>query len=245
MLQTQQMTTAFFCSSTYEDLDASLSHIPETCWGAIIDSGASRHFCSDQKRFTNLESINKSVTTADGHTFQALGVGDIHIDLPNGQTKTTVTLKNTLYAPNIHFTLISLSCIVKGPTLMDHGAKLSHKNHNKQSSQQYLSQVASTKLHPITIVENMQMLPKQRWLLTISIVVWDTYHQKLLSTWWKMDSWMGLILTQNIHIQHAYPAPKQNSPKPMYPKHAQVTAKPMKLVIASILTSGVQPKSKL
>jgi len=46
---------------------------------------------------------------ADGHTLKAVGVGDIQIDLPNGNGKTKVLLKDAIYALDMAFTLLSIS----------------------------------------------------------------------------------------------------------------------------------------
>ncbi len=102
-------------TSTFEDDDpkALLMDTPKESIEAIIDSGASTHFCADLTKFVNFQPIERSVTAADGRTFKALGIGDVKIDLPNGSGSTRMILKQTLYAPNIRFTLISLSRVIK------------------------------------------------------------------------------------------------------------------------------------
>ena len=103
-------------TSTFEEDDptAMMANILEESQGAIIDSGASSHVCGDLSKFVNYKAIEKSITAADGRTFKALGVGDVKIYLPNGSHPTQMVLKQTLYAPNIRFTLISLSRVVQG-----------------------------------------------------------------------------------------------------------------------------------
>jgi hypothetical protein len=112
MVPTDDLYT-FFCTSTFDDLAASLPLVPTNRRGAIIDSGASRHFCSDRSKFDDFEPLNRAVTAADGCTFQALGMGNVKIELPNGQNRTTILLQDTLYAPDVQFTLISMSRIIK------------------------------------------------------------------------------------------------------------------------------------
>ncbi|KIJ06095.1 hypothetical protein PAXINDRAFT_22965, partial [Paxillus involutus ATCC 200175] len=51
----------------------------------------------------------KPITTADKRTFDAIGRGDLHIELPNGANKTRILLKNVLYAPSMGVTLVSIS----------------------------------------------------------------------------------------------------------------------------------------
>ena len=49
----------------------------------------------------------------DGQEFEATGLGDMHIELPNGQSKSQILLKNVLYAPAMGLTLVSISKIAK------------------------------------------------------------------------------------------------------------------------------------
>ncbi|KAF8517014.1 hypothetical protein BU17DRAFT_26603, partial [Hysterangium stoloniferum] len=58
--------------------------------------------------FINFVTIPpKPITAANKHTFD--GRGDLHIDIPNGKSKTCVLLKNVLYAPSMGVTLVSIS----------------------------------------------------------------------------------------------------------------------------------------
>ena len=85
-------------------------HIPKLKHRAIADSGTSCHFSPDKSKFTNYHPLkNHHVTTADGHTFRALGMGDVKTDLPNGASYSTVILKDSVYTPDLTFTLISIS----------------------------------------------------------------------------------------------------------------------------------------
>jgi len=74
---------------------------------AIIDSGATSHFCPDRSKFVTFSEIEpQDVCTAGGTCISAIGRGDVKIDLPFSKMKTTVTLKNTLYTLEMAFTLI-------------------------------------------------------------------------------------------------------------------------------------------
>ncbi|TDL15333.1 hypothetical protein BD410DRAFT_732853, partial [Rickenella mellea] len=65
---------------------------------------------SDHANFANLTTIApRSIKAADGRTFEAKAMGDLRVELPNGDETTKVTLKDTLYAPGIPFTLVSVS----------------------------------------------------------------------------------------------------------------------------------------
>jgi len=76
----------------------------------LFDSGASRHMSSYRDLFQDFVSITpKPITTADKHTFEAIGKGNIMIVLPNGQSSTRILLKDVLYAPKMGLTLVSIS----------------------------------------------------------------------------------------------------------------------------------------
>jgi hypothetical protein len=78
----------------------------------LYNSGASRHmthFCHQLINYTKIES--RPITAADKHVFHAIGKGDMHIQIPNGKTCTTVLLKDVLYAPDMGLTIISISCV--------------------------------------------------------------------------------------------------------------------------------------
>ncbi|KAJ7669795.1 hypothetical protein B0H17DRAFT_848863, partial [Mycena rosella] len=49
------------------------------------------------------------IYAADGRSFEAVGRGDVETQLPNGRFSTTATLRETLHAPTMAFTLISAS----------------------------------------------------------------------------------------------------------------------------------------
>jgi hypothetical protein len=86
--------------------------VPADRRGAIVDSGASAHFCPDRSKFKNFIDISpQEVYTANGSVLSATRHGDVTIDLPLGTKRTTVTLKDALYAPTMAFTLISTNQI--------------------------------------------------------------------------------------------------------------------------------------
>jgi hypothetical protein len=99
---------AFTCTSSYvavvEDLD-----MPKSKLGTCIDSGASWNYCPDCSKFSNYKPVQRKITTADGTTLAAVGMGDLHVELPNGSQKTKVILKDSIHAPDMAFTLLSIS----------------------------------------------------------------------------------------------------------------------------------------
>jgi hypothetical protein len=63
--------------------------------------------------FSNfIEIPPQKIHTADGSMLSVIGQGDIQIDLLLGQGRTSITLKNALYAPKMVFILISTNCIM-------------------------------------------------------------------------------------------------------------------------------------
>ena len=104
---------AFTCTSDFAEIASRLSSVPRGRLGAIIDSGATRHFCPDRSKFTNFCEGAELITTADGKVVHAIGSGDVQITLPNGDHQSTAILKDALCAPTFSFTLISVSCLMK------------------------------------------------------------------------------------------------------------------------------------
>jgi hypothetical protein len=98
---------AFMCTSDYVDV-ANAIQVPKSRLGGCIDSGASRDYSPDREKFSNYRSIERDITTADGRIVKAIGMGDLHIDLPNGSKRTAFTFKGAVHSPDMAFTLISV-----------------------------------------------------------------------------------------------------------------------------------------
>ena len=101
---------AFVATSSFHCVATKLG-IPTKRRSAIVDSGASPHYCPDKSKFRNFKPISDSIKLADGHTLPVLGIRDIEITLPHGDKQNLVLLKNCVYVPDIAFTLISIICI--------------------------------------------------------------------------------------------------------------------------------------
>jgi hypothetical protein len=79
----------------------------ETEW---YDSGELHHMSPYRSRFEGYKRIKgKSITAAGKQLFQAIGVGNLHIKIPNGKNTTTILLKDVLHAPELELTLVSIS----------------------------------------------------------------------------------------------------------------------------------------
>ena len=78
----------------------------------LYDSGASRHMSPYRHLFENYVTIQpKSITAADKRYFQATGKGDLRIQLPNGNSTTSILLKDVLHCPDMGLTLVAISKI--------------------------------------------------------------------------------------------------------------------------------------
>lgn len=96
----------FSCTSDYGEVANALK-IPKSKMGGCIDSGVSRDYSPDCEKFSKYRS-DCDITTADGQIIKAIGMGDLHIDLPNGSKRTAFVFKDAVHSPNLAFTLISV-----------------------------------------------------------------------------------------------------------------------------------------
>ena len=87
----------------------------ETCnQSELYDSGASRHMSPFRKSFTTYRKIDaRPITAANNQVFHAIGMGDLSIDVPNGESSTKVLLRDVLHAPDLGLTVVSIGRIVK------------------------------------------------------------------------------------------------------------------------------------
>jgi hypothetical protein len=78
----------------------------------LYDSGASRHMSPFHHWFKNYWTIPPhAITAANKRTFYAIGTGDLQVDVPNGDAITQVLLCDTLHAPEMALTIISIGRI--------------------------------------------------------------------------------------------------------------------------------------
>ncbi|RDB27836.1 Retrovirus-related Pol polyprotein from transposon TNT 1-94 [Hypsizygus marmoreus] len=90
------------------------AHAASPSAAVIIDCGASSHFSPSHEKFLNYQEISpEPIRAADGRTFSAIGKGDLRVQLPmkNGEKSTPILLKKVYYAPQMAFTLVSVSCL--------------------------------------------------------------------------------------------------------------------------------------
>lgn len=103
---------AFTCISDYAEVANSLN-VPKSKLGTCVDSGASADYSPDHSMFSNYQELDRDITTADGRVVKAIGMGDLHLELPNGSKRTKVVLKNAVHSPDMAFTLLSISKLDK------------------------------------------------------------------------------------------------------------------------------------
>ena len=99
---------AFTCTSDYMDL-AAVTPIPKSSFGTCVDSGASNSYSPDRTKFSNYREIDQDITTVDGCVMKVIGMGDLHLELPNRSKTMKVTFKNVVHLPTMAFTLLSIS----------------------------------------------------------------------------------------------------------------------------------------
>ncbi|KAF8178775.1 hypothetical protein K438DRAFT_2178231, partial [Mycena galopus ATCC 62051] len=59
----------------------------------IYDSGATQHMTPSRHRLTNYRAIEpRGIVAADNKEFQALGMGEMYVQVPNGRNKSTRVL---------------------------------------------------------------------------------------------------------------------------------------------------------
>ena len=67
----------------------------------------------------------------DNRVFYAIGTGDLQIDVPNGSATTPILLRDTLHAPEMTLTIISISRITRAGnsvTFKDKSCEIKNKS---------------------------------------------------------------------------------------------------------------------
>src|SRR5882762_1026817 len=75
----------------------------------LVDSGSTCHMSPYRADFLNYRELpTRTFQAANKQRFSAVGSGDLTISLPNGNTRTQITLRDVLYAPDVGYTLVSV-----------------------------------------------------------------------------------------------------------------------------------------
>jgi len=99
---------AFTCTSDYAYV-TEIARVQKPELQTCLDSGASRDYSPDRPKFSNYRLVDRDIKTTDGRVVKAIGMGDLHLDLPNGSKWTKVTFRDAIHAPEMAFTLLSIS----------------------------------------------------------------------------------------------------------------------------------------
>src|SRR6266404_3264155 len=80
----------------------------------LYDSGVSRHISPFREQFLMYRPIpNHPIIAANNRTFNAIGKGDIAVDVPHGPTSRRIVLKDALFTLRVRLTIISISCLME------------------------------------------------------------------------------------------------------------------------------------
>ena len=75
----------------------------------LYDSGSTRHISPYKERFETLSDIPpKPFTAANKQTFNAVAVGEMVIEVPNGVDESRLRLTEVLFSPEVGYTLVSI-----------------------------------------------------------------------------------------------------------------------------------------
>jgi hypothetical protein len=113
---------ALRCMSEFGDIAATAPDDPDKQRDAVTDSGANRHFCPHKPLLSKFREVKRTFKTMDGKVCYALRIGKLEIELLNRSESTTVTLKDVLYTPSLHFMLILIG------RLDDAGCKMTFRD---------------------------------------------------------------------------------------------------------------------
>jgi hypothetical protein len=95
-----------------EEIAARAEAHPELKKIELYDSGTTKHLSPYLKSFLNFQEIDpKPISAANKSEFNAIGKGDILIEVPNGTDATKFRLTDVLYCPDIGYTLVSIGRI--------------------------------------------------------------------------------------------------------------------------------------
>ena len=107
----------FACTSDYAAVVETLQLLKSKL-RTSLNSGATQVYSPDHSKFSNYRTINRDITTADGRTVKAIGIGDLEIELPNGSKHTKTVFERAVHAPGLASTLISISRLDKAGYLV-------------------------------------------------------------------------------------------------------------------------------
>jgi hypothetical protein len=88
--------------------------------GELFDLGISCHMSPYYKQFVTYEEITaRPITAANNEVFHAIGMGDLAIQVPNGETSNTMFLRDVLHVPDMCLTVVLISHIIKAEYIVE------------------------------------------------------------------------------------------------------------------------------
>ena len=79
------------------------------CTVKLFNSCATLNMTPHRALLTNFTAIPPNpISAANKHLFNAIGLGDLKLEVPNGKSVTNIILKEVLYTPDITMTLIAM-----------------------------------------------------------------------------------------------------------------------------------------
>jgi len=95
-----------FDSAAYVGIDDSHVTIPHT---ELYDSGTTCHLSPYHEMFNNFTEIPlRTFNAANNKKFDAIGQGDMVVEVPNGIDASKLQLTKVLYSPEVGYTLVSI-----------------------------------------------------------------------------------------------------------------------------------------
>lgn len=103
----------------------------------IVDTGATKHFCSDKDLFVDFSNASDGEFMGNSSSFEVLGKGNVFLKLNSGKT---LSLKNVLYVPSLLRNLISGALLNKaGVKLVFEGDRLVMSKNGEFVGKGYMS----------------------------------------------------------------------------------------------------------
>jgi hypothetical protein len=88
------------------EVNSAAENLPQT---EVYDSGCTRHITPYRDAVTSYTPIPpKSFRAANRKNFNAVGMGEMRINVPNGATTSQLNLTEVLYSPDVGYTLVSI-----------------------------------------------------------------------------------------------------------------------------------------
>ena len=169
-----------FMSAVAVSVDCCTHAKSATTW--ILDSGASRHMCTDGSKLKNFRPSKVNfIQTTNSFTVPVTGEGEVYITCKNFQGNLNVLLKNVLCVPQLSTNLVSISCIVNNGAKVKFQENICQVNDEKNRCVMSAKQV-SNGIYEIETLHNQPSTTCQQSVslsATSSTADMVTWHRRL------------------------------------------------------------------